>query len=342
MHRRIIRAVALCLTLALLAGCSATAKAPAPPAAFKAAISTDVGGLNDDSFNASAWRGLQRAKSDLGIAVQAVESHRNEDYEVNFRTLIDARYNLVWGIGFLMSDALNKVAGENPKQQFGIIDTVVPNRPNVVSVVFKEEEGSFLMGVIAARTTRTKTVGFIGGMDMDVVHHFEAGFKAGVKAVDPTVKVITVYSGAFDDPAKGKSDALSVYGQGADVIFHAAGATGGGVIEAAKEQHKYVIGVDSDQNRLAPDNVLSSMVKRIDNAVFDITKAARDGQFTGGQVIVMGLKDNGVGYADSTLWNKMPDGTKALVDKWADAIKAGQFQVPNDPKQVGGWQAPKL
>ncbi|MGE5675949.1 MAG: BMP family lipoprotein [Mycobacterium leprae] len=348
--------LALVIAVTAISGCGG-AKPPqtAPPSqtpggtsiapgggGYKVAMSSDIGGLNDDSFNAAAWRGLQRAQTELGMQVKAVEAHRNEDYEVNFRTLMDAGYNLVWGIGFLMHDTVDKMAAQNANQKFGIIDSEVTGRPNVASVLFREEEGSFLMGVIAAKTTKTKTVGFVGGMDFDVIHHFDAGFKAGIKAIDPSIKVLTVYAGAFDDPAKGKSTALSMYGQGADLVFHAAGATGQGVIEAAKEQNKLAIGVDSDQNKLAPQNVISSMVKRVDNAVFDISKAAQGGTFPGGKTTTLGLKEDGVGYAPSTLWNKMPAGTQALVDKWAAAIKAGTVKVPNDPKAVPAWTVPSI
>ncbi|HEY3365608.1 MAG TPA: BMP family ABC transporter substrate-binding protein [Symbiobacteriaceae bacterium] len=331
-------ALALTVIFSLLAGCSSAGS----KGGFKVGMSTDIGGLNDDSFNASAWRGLNKAHSDLGAEIKAVESKRNEDYEVNFRTLMDLKYDLIWGIGFLMHDAVDGLAKANPNQKFAIIDSVVENRPNVASVVFKEEEGSFLMGVMAAKTTKSKVVGFVGGMDFDVIHHFEGGFKAGVKAVDPSIKVITVYSGKFDDPVKGKSDALSIISQGADVIFHAAGFTGKGVIEACAEKKVFAIGVDSDQNALAPDWVISSMMKQVDNAVFSVSKAAKEGKFQGGQVVVMGLKEGGVGYAPKTLWAKMPSDTKALVDKWADAIKGGKVTVPNDAKKFESWSVPKI
>lgn len=305
-------------------------------------MSTDIGGLNDDSFNAAAWEGLKRAEKELGVQKQAVESKRQEDYEVNFRTLMDQKYDLIWGIGFLMHDAVANMAKQSPSQKFAIIDSVIENAPNAASVTFKEEEGSFLMGVIAAKTTKTKIVGFVGGMEGDVIGHFDAGFQAGVRATDPSVKIIRVYTGSFTDAAKGKSDALSIYSQGADVIFHASGACGQGVIEAAQEKKLYAIGVDRDQNYLAPDYVISSMMKRVDNAVFQVTKQAKEGTFPGGKVITLGLKEEGVGYAPKTLWNKMPADTKTLVDKWSDAIKSGKVTVPNNLKDVETWKAPTL
>lgn len=349
------KTAAMVLALGVLAGCGGAKQQPTTPAPagqtnqtpapaakkFKAAMVTDVGGLNDESFNAAAWAGLEKGHTELGWETKAIESKRQEEYEPNFQTLIDAKFDIVWGIGFLMGDSTNKMSKQFTSQKFGIIDFVVQN-PNVASVVFKEEEGSFLMGVLAAKTTKTKKVGFVGGMDIDVIHHFEAGFKAGVKATDPSVEVITVYSGTFTDPGKGKSDALAVIGKGADIVFHAAGNTGVGVIDAAKEKKVFAIGVDKDQNKLAPDTVISSMMKRVDVAVYEVTKQAQDGKFPGGQVLALGLKENGVGYAPTTLWNKTPAGTKELVDKWADAIKAGKVTVPNNMEKFKTWEAPKL
>jgi basic membrane protein A and related proteins len=316
---------------------------PATPAAkaFKVGMATDVGGLNDESFNQAAYEGLKKAKADFDATINAVESKRNEDYEPNFRNLMDQEYDLVWGIGFLMKDAVTKMSTENPKQKFGLIDEVV-TAPNVASVTFHEEEGSFLMGVMAAKMTKTKTVGFVGGMDFDVIHHFDYGFQAGVKAIDPSIKVLRVYAGSFTDSAKGKEIALNMIGQGADVVFHAAGGTGIGVIEAAASKKVFAIGVDRDQNDAAPEWVLSSMVKRVDSAVYNISKATKEGNFPGGKTTVLGLKDDGVGYAPKTLWNKMPEGTKALVDKWADAIKAGKFTVPANADAWGKWTVPTL
>ncbi|HYF95773.1 MAG TPA: BMP family ABC transporter substrate-binding protein [Symbiobacteriaceae bacterium] len=320
-----------------------TEPAPAAPAqpAFKVGMATDLGGLNDESFNAAANEGLKKAKADLKAEIQAIESKRMEDYEPNFKSLMDLKYDLIWGIGFLMQDAITKVAKENPNQKFAIIDAVVAS-PNVASVTFKEQEGSFLMGIIAAKTTKTKKVGFVGGMDFDVIWHFDAGFQAGVKAVDPTIEVKRVYTGTFTEPTKGKDAALAMLKDGVDVVFHAAGATGNGVIEAAAAEKKFAIGVDKDQNKLAPEWVISSMMKRVDVGVFDVSKATKEGNYPGGKVIVLGLKENGVGYAPSTLWNKMPAGTKELVDKWAEAIKSGKVVVPENMDKLKTWEVPKI
>jgi basic membrane protein A len=346
-----VKAASLVLALGILAGCGGakpTEQAPASngtenkPAAtvFKAGMVTDVGGLNDKSFNEAAWEGLKKFKAEGGVDVKAVESKRQEEYEPNFQQLIDSKFDIIWGIGFLMGDATKKMATQFPQQKFGLIDAVA-EAPNVASVLFKEEEGSFLMGVMAAKTTKTKKVGFVGGMDIPIIHHFEAGFKAGVKAVDPTVEVLTVYSGTFTDPGKGKDVALNMINQGADVIFHAAGGTGEGAIEAAKIKNVFAIGVDKDQNSLAPDHVISSMIKRVDQATYSVSKQAKEGKFKGG-VVSLGLKEDAVGYAPSTRWDKMPQGTKELVEKWADAIKNGKVVVPNDMEKFKEFKAPQL
>jgi basic membrane protein A len=308
---------------------------------LSAAMVTDVGGLNDKSFNQASWEGLQRLQKDKGARVKAVESSRQEDYGPNLQTLVDGGYNIIWGIGFLMGDAVTAAAQQYPNQKFGIIDAESKGK-NVVSVLFKEQEGSFLMGVIAAKTTKSKKIGFIGGMDIPVIKRFEAGFKAGVQSVDPSVQILTAYSGTFSDPGKGKDTALSMINQGADIVYHAAGSTGEGVIEAAKGKGIYAIGVDKDQNYLAPDTVISSMVKRVDVAVYNQSITANSGSFPGGQTVHLGLKDDGVAYAPTTLWAKMPAGTKDLVEKWSKAIKDGTVTVPGDLDALKTFTPPKL
>lgn len=314
---------------------------PSKQVDFTVGMATDVGGLNDDSFNAATYRGILQAEKDLGIKHLVIESQRQEDYITNLQTLIDGGADLVWGVGFMMQASIDEMAKNNPDQWFGLIDEVV-NQPNVASVLFKEQEGSFLVGYIAGKTTKTGRVGFVGGVESPVIGRFEAGYRAGVKAANPDVVVDVVYAAAFDDPAKGKDIALTMFNTGADIVFHAAGGTGQGVIEAAKEKNLFAIGVDSDQNHLAPNNVLTSMIKRVDVAAYDVIKMAVEGNFPGGQVLRLGLKENGVGYADSTLWDKIPAGTKEEVDKWAEAIKEGKVVVPETPEEADTWTPPTL
>jgi basic membrane protein A len=345
------KGAALALVIGLvLPGCAGAKKQPTPttPGAgtttttnISAGMVTDVGGLNDKSFNEAAWNGLQRLQKEKGARVKAIESKRQEEYEPNIATMVDGGYNIIWGIGFLMGDAVSASAAKYPNQKFGLIDAEGKGN-NVESILFKEHEGSFLMGIIAAKTTKSKKVGFVGGMDIPVIKRFEAGFKAGVQSIDPSVQVLTVYSGSFTDPGKGKDVALNMINQGADIVYHAAGSTGEGVIEAAKEKGVFAIGVDKDQNPLAPETVISSMIKRVDLATYEYSLKAAEGGFTGGKAVVLGLKEDGVGYAPSTKWEKMPAGTKELVDKWLGAIKAGTVTVPGDLEALKTFKPPTL
>jgi basic membrane protein A len=298
---------------------------------FKIAMVTDIGGLGDQSFNDAAYRGLQRAAKELGAEIKVVESKRMADYEINLSNLADQKFDEIWAIGFLMTDALKNVAARYPNTKFGIIDSVVEG-PNVMSVVFKEEEGSFLQGVLAGKMTKSNVIGFIGGMEFPLIIKFEAGFRAGVKAVNPKARVLVGYTGKFDDPGKGKELAMTQFSQGADLVYHASGACGIGVIEAAKEKKLLAIGVDSDQAHLAPAAVLSSMLKRVDNGVFMGAKSLADGKWKPG-LTVLGLKEDGVGTGfgiDRFPANgvRVPAEVRKLHDDFVKQIKAGQLVVP--------------
>lgn len=305
---------------------------------YKVAMVTDIGGLGDQSFNDAAYAGLQRAGKELGVEIKVVESKKMDDYETNLSNLADQKFDEIWAIGFLMADALKNVAKRYPNVKFGIIDSFV-DVPNVMSVTFKEEEGSFLQGVLAGKLTKTNVIGFVGGMEFPLIIKFESGFIAGVKAVNPKARVLVGYTGKFDDPGKGKELAMTQFSQGADVIYHASGACGIGVIEAAKEKKLLAIGVDSDQSKLAPTAVLSSMMKRVDNGVFSGAKALVDGKWKAG-LTVMGLKEDGVGTAFGI--DKFPkDGVKVpadvrkLHDQAVELIKSGKLVVPETRDQVG-------
>ncbi|MGZ6525354.1 MAG: BMP family lipoprotein, partial [Tumebacillaceae bacterium] len=301
------------------------------------AMVTDIGGIHDNSFNQAANEGLTRAKEKFGTNVKVTESHRAEDYTPNLTLYAkDKSVNLTWGIGFLMADAMTKVAQDNPNSKFAIIDSDLGGAgkipANAEAVTFKEEEGSFLMGVMAAKMTKSKKLGFIGGVHFPLIEKFEYGFKAGVKSIDPSVTVTAVYADAFDKPDKGKLLANQLYQQGDDIIYHASGATGNGVFNEAKERGKgfWVIGVDRDQNDLAPNNTLSSMVKRVDNAVYSVAEDLNNGKFNGGKQVVYGLKEDGVGYAPSTSKNVPADVIK-LMDDYKAKIVAGDIKVPATP-----------
>ncbi len=299
----------------------------------KIGMVTDVGGVNDNSFNQSAWEGLQKLNKDTGIEVQYLQSQSDAEYVPNLNQFVKDKWDLTWGIGFLMGDHVKKVASENKDAKLAIIDAEVEGVPNVESVLFKEQEGSFLVGVVAASMTKTKKVGFVGGMDIPVIKRFEAGFTAGVKAVDPSVQVIPVYTGAFDKPDLGKSAASQLYGQGADIVFHAAGATGDGVFNEAKDrkskgENVWVIGVDKDQSlTFGKEITLTSMMKRVDEAVYRVSKDFINGKFEGGKMVKLGLAENAVGLPETSK-DTVPADVLKKVEEFKNKIVKGEITVP--------------
>lgn len=326
--------VFLCIAVMIVSGCTQAKK----ETAIKVAMVTDVGGVNDQSFNQSAWEGLQRAEKELGIKASYLESTQDADYSPNMETLLDTGNELIWGIGFKMGDVLGELSTLNPEQNYAGIDCFFETPPaNLVGVLFKEQEPSYLVGYIAGKMTKNNKVGFIGGMDFFVIHKFHYGFLAGVKEANPDCEVLVQYADSFTDAAKGKAIANQMYKNGADIIFHAAGGVGDGVIEAAKEQDKYAIGVDKDQNHLAPDNVITSAMKRVDNAIYNLTKTLVEGSFPGGSNVVYGLKEGGVGIAPTSykhVSKEILDEVKALETK----IIAGEIVPPTSNEE---WEAMK-
>jgi basic membrane protein A len=291
--------IAVLFTLALVCG---VALGSASAASMRVGMVFDVGGKGDQSFNDSAYRGLQWA-SKLGVSHVEIEPGADADRETGLRMIASQGFDLVIGVGFLFTDAIKAVADEFPKTKFAIIDGFIPDKPNVSSMLFTEHEGSFLVGIIAAMKAQQdgkSTVGFVGGMDVPLIHKFEAGYKAGVNYACSGCKVLSDYAGttpsAFADPVKGKELALAQIDRGARVIYHASGLTGAGVYEAGKERKTYVIGVDSNQNHLGHiketgENFgLTSMLKQVDVAVYLTIKDLLDGKFQAG-VRVFGLGD---------------------------------------------------
>ncbi len=308
---------------------------------FSVAMVTDIGGVDDKSFNQSAWTGLKAFGADNGLekgdgGIDYLQSKSDADYNTNLNKLVRREFDLVFGIGFLMEKSVNEIAAQQKDAQLAIIDAVV-DQPNVASVLFKEQEGAYLAGVAAALMTKSKKIGFVGGMEIPVIERFEAGFLEGVKAVDPSIKVDVQYTGKFDDAALGKTSANRMYSSGVDIIFHAAGGTGNGVFAEAKElktkdpdAYVWVIGVDSDQyeeGAVGEDNVtLTSMLKRVDIAVQNLSKLAMDGKFPGGETTVYGLADEGVALADSR--GAIPEDVLAQIDEYAKKIADGDVVVP--------------
>ncbi|WP_458462920.1 BMP family lipoprotein [Paenibacillus sp.] len=300
---------------------------------LKIGMVTDVGGVNDKSFNQSAWEALQATETETGTAVKYLQSKSDEEYIPNLNEFVKGGYDLTWGIGFQLADAIKTVAEQNPDAKLAIIDSVV-DVPNVKSVTFAEEEGSYLVGVVAGMTTKSNKVGFVGGMDSPLIKKFEIGFREGVKAVNPDAEFISNYTGAFDKPDLGKAAAATMYNQGVDIIFHASGATGNGVFNEAiarkkQGQEVWVIGVDKDQSLEFGDEVtLTSMIKKVDEAVKRVNQEVVDGTFAGGSENLT-LKENGVGIADTSTANVSAD-TLAKVDEYKEKIISGEIKVPTE------------
>lgn len=303
---------------------------------------TDVGGLGDRSFNDSAYAGLVRAKSDLHVETTVLQSRSAADYQVNMTVLANKEYDEVFAIGFLMAKDVTEVAERYAKRHFAIIDAVVP-APNVTSVTFKEEEGSFLAGALAALVSKTKTIAFLGGLDIPLLRKFEAGFAAGARQVDPAVKVEVKYVGSFDDVAAGKELAGVLYGQGADIVYVAAGKAGLGAIDQVKPRPgAYVIGVDSDQDALAPGKILTSMIKRVDVGVFRVSRSAAARRPRGGN-LVLGLKEGGVGLTDFRYTRAVVTADRvAALDKLKAAIVAGTIAVPTTREGLASFKHVQL
>jgi basic membrane protein A len=331
---------AACLVLALVpfaAGFAGCAPDPVPKGMLKIGMVTDVGGLGDRSFNDSAYAGLQRAKRDLDVWTTVLQSRSAADYAVNMGVLANKEYDEIFAVGFLMEKDVADVAERYPARHFGIIDAVV-DEPNVTSVTFKEEEGSFLAGALAAMTTKTKTIAFLGGVDIPLLRKFEVGFTAGAHEIDPNVKVLVKYIGSFEDVASGKELAGVLYDQGADIIYVAAGKAGLGAIEQVKTRGgDYVIGVDSNQDDLVPGKILTSMVKRVDVGVFRVTQeAVRHKRYV--RRLALGLKEGGVGLTDFRYTRSVVTRDKiATLDKLKAAIVAGKIVVPSTREGLASY-----
>jgi basic membrane protein A and related proteins len=302
----------------------------------------DLGGRGDKSFNDGAYLGAERAEKELGVHVRFIEPGEGSDRESGLRLLAAEGMDLVIGVGFIFTDDLTQLAKEYPNTRFAGVDysvatdkdgKVIPPPPNLAALKFREEQGSFLVGALAALVGHSKKVGFVGGMDFPLIQKFEMGYKAGVKRVCPDCEIVSQYAGvtpeAFRNPGKGKELALSQYQQGVNVIFHASGSTGLGVFEAARQTGKLAIGVDADQYNEAPGFVLTSMVKGVDNAVFDAVKRVKEGRFQGG-IYQYGLAENGVGYVyDANNEKLIPADVRARLESLKQDIIAGKIQVPS-------------
>ena len=332
--------VALILLLAILlaGGCGQKKAEDQAAKPIKIGLVFDVGGRGDKSFNDAAYRGLEKAKKELGVEYEYIEPGPGADREAGLRQFASRDdIPLIFGIGFIFTDDIANVAREFPGKKFACVDySVDPVKalpPNLVALEFKEEEGSFLVGALAALITKTSVIGFVGGMQSPLIRKFELGYAAGAKSANPAIRVLVAYAGiagdAFKNPGKGKEIALGQYAGGADIIYHASGVTGLGVFEAAREKNKLAIGVDSDQFHEAPGFILTSMTKIVDTSVFETIRSVLDGTFQGGKVMTFDLKSRGLDYVyDANNKSLIPDSVRSKVEALRENIISGEIVVP--------------
>ena len=325
MRKKVMAAV---LTAAMVASVSAMPQmVAAADDEFKIGLITDVGGVNDGSFNQSAWEGLEKAGEGLGVEVNYLESATDADYQPNMETFVDEDYDLIISVGYMLADATREAAEANPDTKFAIIDDSSIDLPNVTSLMFKAEQASYLVGYVAGLTTKTNNIGFVVGMTNETMNQFGYGYCAGAIDANPDITVQQFNANSFADSATGKTMANTAITNGADIVFQAAGATGLGVIEACQEAGVYAIGVDSDQSSIAPKTVLTSAMKRVDNAVYDAVQELIDDKLEGG-VQTFDLAAGGVDIAPSQ--DLISDDVIKAVDEVKEKIISGDVVIPDN------------
>jgi basic membrane protein A and related proteins len=332
-----VTVVALIASLSVgVFGKTSSTKAP------KMGLILATGGLGDQSFNDLTFAGMKRAQKELGIKFDYVETKTVADYETQQQEMADSgEYGVIVAVGFDQVDALKKVAAEYPKQKFAIIDSVV-DAPNVASYLSEEQEGSFLVGALAGllqkegklpQINKKNVIGIVGALDIPLIRKFIAGYMAGAKYVNPDTQVLYDYVGGFSDPTTAKEISIAMYNKGADIVFHAAGGSGLGIFQGAKEKNFLAIGCNSNQNYIDPEHIVASMMKRVDIATFSVVKETLNGTFKPG-VHTLGMAQDGVGYA---LENSKVPVSKSIVnqvEKLKVKIKNGQIKVPTAIEDV--------
>jgi basic membrane protein A len=306
--------------------------------AFKVGLVLDKGGKDDKSFNSSAYEGATKAQKELGIELKYVEAVDSNALESLHRSFASKDFDLIIGIGFAQADAVKKIAAQFPQRKFALVDGEV-TAPNVRSLLFEEQEGAYIVGAIAAMKSKAGKIGFIGGMDIPMIRRFEMGFSAGLKKINPKAQLTSNFIGisgeAWNNPGKAKELALAQYNSGIDIIFVAAGASGAGVFDAAEETKKLAIGVDSNQDWIKPGFILTSMLKRVDVAVFTTIKETLEGHFVAGAAHY-GLKNHGIDYSLDQYNSKILDPeTRKKDDELKTQIIAGKIHVPDFYKNGG-------
>ena len=329
-----VRAPGRCQKTLLFAALLAAILIPAQliSAEFKVGLVLDRGGKDDKSFNSSAYQGAIRAKEKLGVFVKYVEAADDNAFEPMLRAFAQRDFDLIIGIGFAQKEAIKKVAAQFPKKHFAIIDAQV-DEPNVRSLMFEEHEGAFLVGAIAAMTSKTGKIGFVGGMDIPLIRRFHMAYEAGAKKINPQITILANYVGitseAWNNPPKGKELAVAQYDSGADIVFAAAGASGLGVFDAAEEKRKFAIGVDANQDWTKPGLILTSMLKRVDQAVYTTIEESKSGAFSGG-VKRFGLANKGIDYSVDQYNEKiLTEAVRKRADELKADIIAGKIDVPD-------------
>lgn len=307
-------------------------------AKVSATMITDQGGINDKSFNQSSYEGLKAYEEEGKIKFDYIESHKDSDYQPNLESALDSESDIIFTVGYALYKDTANAADANPDQKYAIIDNAnIDGKENLVGITFADNENSFLVGYIAGMKSESNNVGFVGGMESDVIDRFEYGYRAGVKAAarekGVDIEVQVQYANSYSDQAAGKNIANQMYQNGADVVFHAAGGTGIGVFEAAKENDKYVIGVDRDQKDEAPDHILASTIKGVGKAVQLTLDDLIEGKYAGGETVAYHLKDGealGIAYGDNDL---VAQDVKDKVEELRQQIIDGEVEVPQNEEE---------
>jgi basic membrane protein A len=340
MPEKLIKFILLLLIITVLCGCSrqSTTGTSAAKGKLEAGLVFDIGGRGDKSFNDQAYAGLEKAGKEFCKNVEYLEPAEAADRESALRQMAAKKKDIIIGVGFIFSEDVNRVAKDFPETKFACVDYVPPANEadipaNVVGLKFKEEEGAFLVGAVAALVTKTNKIGFVGGMQSPLIRKFEAGYKAGAQFANPKCEVIANYAGmtpeAFKNPAKGKELALSMYDKGADIVFHASGSTGLGVFEAARDKKKLAIGVDADQYDEAPGYILTSLIKKVDVAVYEEVKAVNEAKFKNG-IRVFDLASGGIDYVyNDKNKNLISEDVHKKIEDIRQKIIKGEIKVPS-------------
>ncbi len=332
MSMKKISAVILAASMVLSMMPMAVNAADEAPESIKVGMVTDAGGINDQSFNQSAWEGLEAlAEENDAIEVNYLESATDADYASNIQTFIDEGYDLIICGGFMLASATREAAEANPDQKFAIVDDASnADLPNVACLMFSQEQASYLVGVVAGMMTKSKKIGYVQGVVTDTMNLFGYGYIAGVQSVDPDIEVMQFNVNSFTDPATASAGATDMITNGADIIYQAAGGSGAGVIQACVDNDIYAIGVDTDQSYLAPETVITSAMKRVDIAVTSITEGVLAGEFAGG-VHQYSLEDGGVDIAPTQ--DLLPDDVIAAVEAAKESILSGDVVVPTTAEE---------